>query len=330
MAAVLAQDQADSLFERLTNVTRSVISPIVRRKLHASLEPHDTTPRNLDALELVGDIRVTLLTELSREPANGNIHIRDLNSFASAVAANACYQYLRSKFPVRTQQRNRLRYVLTHKKGYTLWKDGSGQTLCGLERWQLSGERPVAIEKERTAAICRDSSFDNARAYLSVIESLLDDMGGPVRFDELVQFLMEHFGIADRVEVQQSVDPERLSPSEGMIDHANRPDLKLETTVALERLWKKIKDLKVNQRRALLLNLRDGGSEGIISVLPLSGVASIREIAGVLEFDVREFTSIWNSLPWDDLKIAEYFGTTRQQVINYRHDARVRLARLLR
>ena len=330
MAAVLTQNEADSMLERLTTATRLVIAPIVRRKLHASLEPHDTTPRNLDALEIVSDIRVTLLAELSREPANGSGHVRDLNSFASVVAANACYQYLRARFPIRTQQRNRLRYVLTHKKGYALWKDTFGQTICGLEKWQVTGEHPVSMDGGRVEAAKRSPSLDNAGAYLSLIESLLADIGGPVRFDELVQFLMDHFGIVERIEVQEQVDPGRLTPSEMMGDTAHRPDLKLETADALEEIWKRIMDLSLNQRRALLLNLRDGRSEGIINVLPMSGAASIRKIAEVLEFDIQEFASIWNSLPWDDLKIAEYFGFTRQQVINFRHDARVRLAKLIR
>ncbi len=328
MVAVLTPNEADLLLERLTAVTRSVIAPIVRRKLHASLEPQDTTRRNLDALELVGDIRVTLLSELSKENLNGNGHVRDLNSFASVVASNACYQYLRSRFPVHTQQRNRLRYALTHKKGYAIWKDASGQRLCGLEKWQVSDERPVSIET-CVESILDPSSKDEARTYLSVIGSVLANVGGPVRFDDLIQFLMGHFGIVERVEVQEPVDPERWTRSAAVEGPNCRPDRLFETAIALEVLWKTIKDLKLNQRRALLLNLRDGRSEGIINVLPMSHVASVREIAEVLEFDPQEFASIWNSLPWEDLRIADFLGVTRQQVINYRHDARIRLARLL-
>ena len=51
----------------LAAVTRAVIMPIVRRKLHASLDPADTKQRNLDALDLVSEIRVCVLAELSKQ-----------------------------------------------------------------------------------------------------------------------------------------------------------------------------------------------------------------------------------------------------------------------
>jgi hypothetical protein len=339
MAAVWrtpSQEESDSLFDRLAAVTRTVIMPIVRRRLHASLDPADTDQRNLDALDLVSEIRVTVFAELTKNSPSGaedaaGGEIRDLSSFTSAVASNACYQYLREKFPVRTQQRNRLRYVLTHRQGFALWKSASGELLCGLKKWENFGAAPVPLATAIEDLPRPSAGADDARIYLAAVRSVLLRANGPVRFDDLVEYLMHAFGVAKRVELQSGSDIGRFSLESIFADPSPPPDRQLESVDDLKELWKAIRQhLSVNQRRALILNLREARPDSLISVLPLSGVASIREIAEVLDFEAVEFARIWDSLPWDDLRIAEHLGLTRQQVINLRHSARVRLARICR
>jgi hypothetical protein len=69
------------------------------------------------------------------------------------------------------------------------------------------------------------------------------------------------------------------------------------------------------------------GAKCALELFPLTGVASIRAIASVLEIPAEEFAEIWNMLPLDDLAIAERLQVTRQQVINLRKSARKRLER---
>jgi hypothetical protein len=59
----------------------------------------------------------------------------------------------------------------------------------------------------------------------------------------------------------------------------------------------------------------------------VTGVANMRKIADVLEFQADTFAAMWNRLPLDDNAIAQYLGVTRQQVINLRKSSRDRLAR---
>jgi hypothetical protein len=98
----------------------------------------------------------------------------------------------------------------------------------------------------------------------------------------------------------------------------------------LRELWQELQQLPVRQRIALLLNLRDAEGQGMIASLPLTGVATMRQIAAVLEMPAAELAALWRDLPLDDQRIALRLQLTRQQVINLRKSGRDRLARRLR
>ena len=63
------------------------------------------------------------------------------------------------------------------------------------------------------------------------------------------------------------------------------------------------------------------------TLFALVGVASLSRIAEALGMTVQELAAVWHSLPLDDLTIAARLGVSRQQVINARKSARLRLAR---
>ena len=83
------------------------------------------------------------------------------------------------------------------------------------------------------------------------------------------------------------------------------------------------------QRCALLLNLRDDGGGCALTSLPATGVASIRDIARVMEMAADTLAGLWKRLPLSDLEISTLLGVSRQQVINLRKSARDRLGRRL-
>jgi RNA polymerase sigma factor (sigma-70 family) len=104
----------------------------------------------------------------------------------------------------------------------------------------------------------------------------------------------------------------------------------LERRSDLFRLWGEILQLPARQAAALILNLRDEQRRNAVVLLPLTGVATIREIARTVGMSAEGFAQIWNRLPLEDAAIAELLGVTRQQVINLRKSARERLARRMR
>jgi DNA-directed RNA polymerase specialized sigma24 family protein len=113
---------------------------------------------------------------------------------------------------------------------------------------------------------------------------------------------------------------------------AGEPDQawRLEKKIFLQRLWDELQQLPVNQRMALLLNLKDTSGGVCITLLPATGVATLRQLAETLELSAERFAELWNELPLEDTRIAELLGVTRQQVINARKSGRERLARRLK
>jgi hypothetical protein len=113
-------------------------------------------------------------------------------------------------------------------------------------------------------------------------------------------------------------------------DPAPDPASAFERRTDLFRLWEEIRQLPPRQAAALLLNLRDEQRRNAVALLPLTGVATMRDVALAIAMPVERFAEIWNRLPLDDAAIAEILGVTRQQVINLRKSARERLARRMR
>jgi DNA-directed RNA polymerase specialized sigma24 family protein len=127
---------------------------------------------------------------------------------------------------------------------------------------------------------------------------------------------------------------QRMEPEGDHLVHL--PDSRSNTAADLEQrlwlrtLWSEIRQLPPRQRVALILHLRDERGRSAAALLPLTGTASMRQIAAALEIPAQQFAQLWNRLPIDDAAIAGLLGTTRQQVINLRKAARERLGRRMK
>jgi hypothetical protein len=122
------------------------------------------------------------------------------------------------------------------------------------------------------------------------------------------------------------VEPREVADASPLVASADpSPDRLVEQRRFLEQVWNELVQLPVRQRVALLLNLRDANGAGILWLLPVAGIATIRQIASVLEMPEIELARMWREIPLDDLAIGGRLGCTRQQVINLRMSARKRL-----
>jgi hypothetical protein len=159
------------------------------------------------------------------------------------------------------------------------------------------------------------------------VKSIFDYAGGPIEFDELVTAVAAIQGISDQpVEALAEDEDGGFDPATPDPD----PAWRVEKKMFLQRLWEELTQLPVNQRAALLLNLKDASGFGCITLFPAIGIATIRQLAAALEFPAERLAELWNDLPIEDARIAELLGLTRQQVINARKSGRERLARRLK
>src|SRR5205823_5518140 len=135
-------------------------------------------------------------------------------------------------------------------------------------------------------------------------------------FDPLVSLLASLLQIRDQP--LESIDDEEDTVAFQATSGEPDPAWQTEKRIFLQRLWEELQQLPLNQRAALLLNLKGADGCGCVSLFPATGVATLRQLAEALEMSADGLARLWNELPLEDSRIAELLGLTRQQVINAR------------
>jgi DNA-directed RNA polymerase specialized sigma24 family protein len=292
---------------------------IVRRKLRGYADDRPVRSDARDRDDVVGDAMVTLVERLHAERSRaGASAIENFSNYAAAVVHSACAHYLRRRYPERARLKNRLRYVLSTDRRLALWMT-DGELVCGLVAWRGRAADPAAGGALRSIVERREQGWATSdRAGLTVASlDLVTAVGGPVDFEALVAAVA---AAARLIEPRETEDASALSSRE--VGH----DVAIDQRRFLARVWAEIGALPPRQRAALLLNLRDPSGAGLLWLLPIAGVATIRQIAQVLDLPAREFAALWRDIPLDDAAIARRLGCTGQQVINLRMAGRKRLA----
>lgn len=331
---LLADDElaSDLLSHLITSHAEPIIKEIIRHKLH--LNPNQGAWQ-ADASDIRQEAIVQLVAALQRLRERPDAHpIGDLRGLAAVIAHRACSQWMRRQSPERHSFKNRLYYLLTRQRGFALWRNKSNKMVAGFAAWQgregaETDRRLEQLPNEETLAVQIRLLKAGRRAdWGSALAAVFDYLGGPIEFDKLVTALAALLQIADRP--IESTD--QVRGIDGFNASGGKPDaaLQVEQRVFLQMLWEEVRRLPLNQRAALLLNLRDHQGEGCIALFPATGIASFRQMAEALDMDAEKLAEIWNELPFDDARIADLLQLTRQQVINARLSARRRLERRLK
>ena len=180
---------------------------------------------------------------------------------------------------------------------------------------------------EKLPTHIRGLKSDKPQELAQLLASLFNYLGGPIEFDELVSGVAAIQGINDQP-LESLADDEDVA-FEPVAAEAD-PAWRVEKKFFLQQLWEELQQLPVNQRAALLLNLKDSSGFSSITLFPATGIASVRQLAQALEIKPEDLAELWNDLPIEDARIAGLTGLTRQQVINARKSGRERLARRLK
>jgi DNA-directed RNA polymerase specialized sigma24 family protein len=323
----VSDDQADEILSQLITVhAEPVIKGVIRFKLR--LNSFRETQRE-EADDIHQEVVLQLLAQLQRfRKLPDNHPITDVRGMAAVIAHRTCARWMRRQFPERHALKNRLHYLLTRQRGFALWPDSEGKLLAGFAVWQQQVQMTRSLpEVDKLPTHIHALKSDKPQQLAELLASLFNYLGGPVEFDELVSGMAALQGISDQpVESLADDDDAIFEPAAPEADPAWRTEKKF----FLQRLWEELQQLPLNQRAALLLNLKDATGFAAITLFPATGVASVRQLAAALEITPEDLAQMWNNLPIEDARIAELTGLTRQQVINARKSGRERLARRLK
>jgi len=354
----MPSESANSALEE----AESVICRIVRRKLRVTLSNDDGRENNLDALDVLGDVRLKLVRKLSQTEDAPDAEIEDWASYAATVAYNCCNDYLRAKYPERSRLKNALMRLLQKCTGCAVWTSVHGEVLCS-----FAGQRNEAPDSSRVyelrsqtrvlpAEVQAPQSLEtfSPAALLRLVEAVWEHVGGPVPVDDMISVVETVWGIKEAEDVSLTPeDEDTSSPLDRIASTEEQPDSAWLTRERLKLLWGAILQLLPWHRAAYLLNLRDGELDSF----PHYGVASVEQIGESLAFTDQQFqilaaevalnptkvsqTSVfegsgqkfviyWKYIPLEDNTIAKVLGVTRAQVIAYRNKGIERLRRQLK
>jgi DNA-directed RNA polymerase specialized sigma24 family protein len=309
-----------------------VIKGIVRHKLH--LNSHRGIDQ-ADADDIHQEVVVQLLGALQRLRQQPAAHpIGDLRGLTAVIAHRACSQWMRRLRPERHALKNRLSYLFTRHRGFALWQGSGGRLTAGLIVWQ--GRKDAAAEErlkqlpadEALLAVVRPLKSGKQADWGGAMTAIFNRLGAPVELDRLVGVMVEMLQIEER-----TIDPiDQIQHAAELEVSAGQPDMARQTErrIFLQRLWEEVRQLPLNQRAALLLNLRDQEGRGCLALFPALGIATFHQMAEALEMGAEKLAELCGGSPIEDAKIAELLQLTQRQVINARKSARQRLTRRLK
>lgn len=326
-------EQERILTALLTEHAQPIVTKIIRYKTRGAIS---------DAEEINSEVMLQLVGRLRNlQVGSENNGIENFDSYVAVTTYNACDRFLSRKYPNRRRLKNGLRYLLSHREGFGVWQDKTGNYVSGFRRWQFGEtvDSNLKLEqlREDSRAFLRDvkaeQSWNEQKNAYELLTAIFNWTNTPVEIDLLTSVCAEWWNVTDEtVAIDQPKTAENGAERAVIQIADSRPDVYTENERRdyLQKLWNEITELPARQRAAVLLNLKDENGRGVIDLWLVVGVATVQKIAGALEMTTEKFAEIWNQLPLEDNRIAEILGLTRQQVINLRKSARERLARRMK
>jgi DNA-directed RNA polymerase specialized sigma24 family protein len=315
LAACLDDPRVEAANQILGDLIEIHIQPLVERVVANRMRTSSTAQRE----DIVSDALVSFLLHIEDLRNGKHAPIQNVSAFAHTLAARACSDHFRRMHPAFHSLRNKLRYILETYPELARWKDPhSNEWVCGLVAWQTTGARPRTLPD--------DAPIANVAHPADQLLQLFRAVSAPIRFDQLVQRMALEWNVQELVQPAPQPHPDNPEEFE-TIDSAPPVGMTIERRQWLMHLWKQIADLNLNQRTALLLNLKNLDGSSAATLFVFTGIASLRQMASLLEMPPAQFAELWPRLPLGDLELGSLLQLTRQQVINLRKCARERLAR---
>lgn len=238
-----------------------IIRGVVRRVLRSAFD---------DQEDVRSDVVLLLVRKLRQlEAAPSAEPIADVPAYVATLAHHACYAYLRRRRPQWMRLRNQVRYAVGHDPDVCLEQEDD-RVFCVVRAPRIGGGTP-----------------DPARRPIGdLAKAIVAQAGGRMALDELVAAVADARGVRDADIAASSRDLDAVA------DPCAPVGVMLDNVRYLHWVWREVQQLPLRQRWALLLNLRNAGGQGLLGLLPLTGTATIRQIAEVLELPAQEFARL--------------------------------------
>lgn len=319
-------DDADTQeqLRRLLETARPIVYRIVRsmRSGGSSLN----AIAHLTTQDIFGEVCLRLLQSLRALKADPQQY--PISNFAGLVAtttSTVLSDLLRGRDRRRKNLREKIVRLFAANPSLSTWKDGHHNLVCGYAVWRL-GKHTSHIAGSQMELDFRANKLRDARTRNTgeLILLVLDNLGRPVRFDELIDLVNI---AAEGVQVQTiSIEDKHYVQSSSLA--TSQPDIvaTIDNHRLLHRLFAEIQNLRLEQRKSLLLNMTDCYGYGIEWFL-FSRIATEEHLANLLELSVADFRKLLNDLPMTDDAIARELGISQTKVMNMRRAVRERLER---
>jgi hypothetical protein len=300
------QERLERLFvERAAPVIEAVVARMGR---------FDRTVRRDETEDIVATVMLRLVRKLYSGESIEADAVRDFEGYVAKLTYRTIHDFMRDRYPERTRLKNRIRYLLEHEGRLAMWKS-DGKMVCGLRAWSGRDDvlHPFTVSRGMASRV-----MCNSKRPHDAVVAVLERAGKPLLLDTLVGIMA---GLWEITEVRFEEADETLSRA------TPSPAAAYEARQRLQTLWNEILLLPQKHRAALLLHLRDADGVNAVALFVLLRIACFSDVATAVGMSDDELAELWDSLPLDDLRIAERLQLTRQQVINLRRTARARLAR---
>lgn len=328
LAFLTAADAREEAAE-LSRLNAEQIEPVIRRGIRYKLRFYraqsDLSLHRPEFEEIYNDIQVRLLKRLRdlKQFPDEN-HIANFGSYVATVTRNTCDEYLRQKYPLRRSLKDKVRRHLLSYPMFSLWEDADHNWHAGFSQPSNGNHAPPTMVELREQLHERWQSVDVQRLELQdLLATIFQVARIPIDLDQLTALVAGFWHIEDKP--VESLDADTNASSGRHVSGETHPATIIEQRQLLQLLWREICQLPRRQRVALLLNLKNPHGINTITLLPATGIATFEQLAQALEIPAPEFEKLWADLPLDDLRLADFLGATRQQVINLRKTARERL-----
>jgi hypothetical protein len=225
--------------------------------------------------------------------------------------------------------RRTLLYLLEHHPDLSHWSAADSEDqYCGFKGNESKAISALGVESimVELRPLVEKMGLDRQGQTVALVREIFKIVKVGIPFEILLKVVYEAQGLGHLYGLVSLDEETRELHLPATLDETGT---KLELQAELSLVWNEVMLLSRRHRAAILLNLRDAHGDSMIRLIPVLSIASMRQIAKCLEISIEDLSAIWNELPWDDNQIADLLGVERQQVINLRSSARLRLKRRL-